>query len=143
MSADENIAVVERLVNAFNERDFRLADALFAVGYVSHNPPPFGKGTGEAVGGIESWHALLEAVPDARAELIRLIPKDDRVIAHTFVHGRHEQQLGMIAPSHDEIVLEFIKIYRIENGRIAEDWGLVDALELMRQLGASPTPVRA
>jgi predicted ester cyclase len=31
-------------------------------------------------------------------------------------------------------------VYRIANGKIAEQWGIDDAMGLMRQLGAIPSP---
>jgi predicted SnoaL-like aldol condensation-catalyzing enzyme len=129
----DNTAIVEQLVDAFNQRDFRRAERLYARGYVNHNPLPVAKDRPETLG-TSGMRGLVEAVPDARSEIVQLVDKGNLVILHTLVRGTNED---------GDVAVEFVNVFRLENGRICESWALVDALELMRQLGVSLEPSQA
>ena len=48
-----------------------------------------------------------------------------------------------VSATERQVSFEFIHIFRLAEGRIVERWGLVDAMGLMMQLGAIPTPQAA
>jgi len=45
-----------------------------------------------------------------------------------------------IPPTGKEVEFTGISVYRIEAGKIAEEWTVEDELGLMRQIGAFPGP---
>ena len=45
-----------------------------------------------------------------------------------------------VAPTGKAISVEAISVFRIANGKIAEEWTVWDALGLLQQVGAVPTP---
>jgi predicted ester cyclase len=48
-----------------------------------------------------------------------------------------------IAPTGREVRLTAIEIFRLANGKIAEQWVQVDNLGMLQQLGALPPPAPA
>jgi predicted SnoaL-like aldol condensation-catalyzing enzyme len=139
MTSDESRAIVQRLLDAFNAREFDRAERLYAPDYVNHSPPPFAKPGGETQG-TRGMRDLVEGIPDARAEVVRLVEKGNLIVLHSLVRGRHAAPLGDIDATDGDVALEFINIFRIEGGRICESWGLVDSLDLLRQLGVTLEP---
>ena len=121
----ENTAIVAQLVDTFNQREFRRAERLFAREYVNRAPAPYARYRPETLG-TSGMYGLVAIVPDARAEIVQLVDKGDLVVLHTLVRG-HTQD--------GDVAVEFVNVFRLENGRICESWGLVDALEVMRRLG--------
>lgn len=143
MSVSENKAVAERLLDAFNARDFDRAREIFADDYVNHNPPPFPGADAGREGNVLAMKIFTEAFPNARAETVNLIAEGDLVVLHDIVRGTHEGDFMGVPATRKDSRTDFIHIFRIADGRIAERWGLIDAMGLMQQLGAIPAPAAA
>jgi steroid delta-isomerase-like uncharacterized protein len=142
MSTEQNKAVVERLLEAFNRDDAEALKDTFALEYVNHNPPPMGFG-GDREGQVKVMRYFRQAFPDARAEVVNLIAEGDMVAVHDRVYGTHKGEFMGAAATGREVTVEFIHIFRVVDGRIVERWGLIDAMALMQQLGALPAPETA
>lgn len=133
--SDANVAVVKRLNDLVNTRNWAAMDELFASDYVDHN----------ASWSIRSVEDLKLLLADAhrrfaiRNELVDVIACGDRVVARVLSRGRHQADAFGIPPTGKETVLESIEIYRFAGGRIQERWVVSDALDLLRQIGA-PLP---
>jgi predicted ester cyclase len=140
MSATDNKAVAEDLLDAFNARDFDRARGIFADDYVNHNPPPFPGADAGRDGNLLAMRTLVEAFPDAQATTDHLLAEGDLVVVHDTVRGTHEGDLMGVSPTGKQVEVEFIHVFRIAGGRIAERWGLIDAMGLMQQIGALPAP---
>ena len=48
-----------------------------------------------------------------------------------------------IAPTGNQVRVDGMTISRIEDGKIVEEWDIYDALGMMQQLGAIPSPEEA
>src|SRR5919108_5188507 len=139
VSVDESKAVMQRLVDAFNERDFEALEDLFAPDYVNHNPPPFPGFSGDRDSQLRVMRGFTDAVSDARAEVAHIIAEGDLVVLHDFVRGTNDGDFFFGVPATGkQVQAEFVHIWRIADGRIAERWGLIDGMSLMQQLGAMP-----
>ena len=105
---------------------------------------PSGIGTGRGVQGFRDWHQIpfLNGMPD-RGRYV------DDITYHFFGDGdyaavtgwpnmiqtvSHDGWLG-IAPSGKRITMKSLDFWRIENGKIRENWVMVDILDAYRQLG--------
>lgn len=105
---------------------------------------PAGAGTGRGIDGFRSWRQIpfLKAMPDRG-------PKADQVTYHFFGDNTHCAVTGWpnmiqtlthdgwlgIAPSGKEITMRSLDFWRSGNGRIRENWVMVDILDTYRQLG--------
>lgn len=85
--------------------------------------------------------AMYESVlPGYWIETEDLMAEGDKVHLRGKVHGIHKGPLGNIPPTGKKVAFDIHITYRIESGKIAEHWMLVDMMALMQQIGAMPTP---
>ncbi len=67
-----------------------------------------------------------------------LIAEGDKVCVCARFRGTHEGDLMGIAPTGKTVMLPFIIVYRIADGKIAGHTMAIDQLDLMKQLGVMP-----
>ena len=65
-----------------------------------------------------------------------LLAVDSKVILRVRTRATHTGEFHGLQPTHRQITLTGIVIYRIVEGRIAESWGELDLMGLFRQLRA-------
>jgi ketosteroid isomerase-like protein len=134
VSALDNTHVVERLLNAFSNRDAETIEAVLAPDFVNHDPPSLpGVGTDRA-GVVVAMEYLHAAFDDARAELVCVIADGERVAVHDRLRGTHRGDFQGIAPTGREIDVDFIHLFRVVDGLIVERRGIADVATLRDQL---------
>ena len=82
------------------------------------------------------WTTLLRAYPDLHVAVEDLIAEGDKVVCRNVVTGTHQGEYLGLPPTGRSVTYDEIFIFRFEDGRIAETWGVVDVLAQLRQLGA-------
>ena len=84
----------------------------------------------------------MQAFPDRNVELLDVIAEGDRVAIRTRVTGTNTGgAVWFGAPANDRPVdFESWAMYRLEDGKVAESWGLNDGIAAMIQLGAWEPP---
>jgi len=117
-----------------------LKDALaevYADDVVLHEP-------GEDIVGIEGLAQFVSmmrsAMPDLRITLEDDMAEGDKVVSRWIAQGTHQGELMGIAPTGNQVTVTGITIHRIEEDKIVEEWENWDALGLMQQIGAVPSP---
>ena len=74
------------------------------------------------------------AFPDTRHEIDDLIAEADRVVLRTTARATHRGRFEGIDATGRSVEFTGLVVYRIANGRIAESWGEIDFLRLIREL---------
>ncbi|TPW27182.1 ester cyclase [Pararhizobium mangrovi] len=105
---------------------------------------PAGIGTGRGIDGFRNWHQIpfLNAMPDRGRDAGGTTHHFFADRAYAAVTGwpnmvqtvSHDGWMG-IAPSGTRIALRSLDFWRLENGRIRENWVLIDLLHAYDQLG--------
>jgi steroid delta-isomerase-like uncharacterized protein len=134
----ENETLVARFFDEFcNGRREDVADEIIAGDYVSHGPqaPP-----AEGPEGVKSRVSVYQDSLDGNWEVQEIFSAGDRVVARWIGSGTHKGELMGIAPTGKPISVEAISVFRIADGKIAEEWTVWDALGLLQQVGAVPAP---
>ena len=137
MSTSENQALVRRfLEEAYNQGDLAVGDELLAADCVFYTPAP--------IRGIAGWKqfatAFLMAFPDDLQVIIDdMFAAGDKVAARWTARGTHRGSLRGIPPSGNQVTWLGMALYSVSDGKIAEVWGLNDALGIMQQIGAIPS----
>ena len=81
---------------------------------------------------------------EPRFEQFDMIGADDLVAVRLRVKGTHRGELMGVAPSGDQVDVEQITIFKLDNeGRCMERWVRLDELSFLQQIGAMPTPAAA
>jgi steroid delta-isomerase-like uncharacterized protein len=79
------------------------------------------------------------AFPDQRVTIEDLVAEDDRVVNRSTYTGTHLGEFQGIPPTGKRFTIGGINVSRIANGRIVEDWTILDQLGMLQQLGVIPT----
>lgn len=111
----------------------RYLDASYARYVAPARPPDRPERAGGAVDGLPC------SVPDIEIRLEAVIVENDLVAFRSTMRGTHEGEFLGLAPTHRSVTVGLIDIWRIDNGRVVEQWGGPDMFDLLRQLGADFT----
>jgi predicted ester cyclase len=136
MLTDDNKALVQRFFDeVINQKNLTALDQFVAPNAVNHTVPA---GLPQAPNQFISMH--LNAFPDAQATVEDLLADGDKVVARVNYRATQQGAFRSISPTSKPITVMGINIFRIENGKIVEHWGLADRINALRQLGVAPTP---
>jgi steroid delta-isomerase-like uncharacterized protein len=132
-----NESVVRRLLEeVFNRGSTDLLTELIAVDHVGHDP------FGDHYGPEGLRIAVVEyraAFPDLRVTVEDLVTEGDKVVHRFTLWGTHAGPFMGIPPTGRVVTAAGIAIDRLADGKVAESWVSLDALNLLRQLGAVQT----
>ena len=136
VSSEENKRVVADFVERCqNKHDLAAADEIFHPDFVNHYAPE-GKALPSVPGRPGSsfqrfYGMLLTAFPDATVTIDEQIAERDLVATRKTLRGTHRGELWRLRPTGNRIELEFIDIFRVRDGKLAEHWTHID-LEALR-----------
>ncbi len=133
-------AAFSRFHDAVNTGDLEvistMIDEVVAPDVLFHAPVPTGATGVQALRQV--WEVLLRAFPDLHVAVEDLIAEGDKVVARNTVTGTHQGDFRGLPPTGKSVTYNEIFIVRFAGRRIAEIWGVVDALAQMKQLGMIP-----
>ena len=110
-----------------------LARAALAPDFID-NTLPSGRAQGVA-GVLKASSTFRTAVPDLRCEVEQMIVAGDRVVTQLHFTGHFTGSFMGKAGQGQRVDFIATDIYRISDGRIAEDWHLEDNLTFLQQIG--------
>lgn len=141
MSVETNKAVIRRLMDeVVNAGNLDVIDELLAPDFVNHNPLP--GATPDRDGFKQAFQNLHAAFPDLHVIDTDLIGEEDRVVTLRGFEGTQNGPFMGVPPTGKRIILDGMTVFRVVNGQIAERWGVLDMLGVMRQLGLIPESAR-
>lgn len=120
MSVDQNKALI-RLVfeEALNQGNLAVVDQVFAPNFVDHSTPyqlPGPKG-------VKDYFTKVRAgFPNLHVTIDDLIAEEDKVVVRTTWWGTQQGNYEGIAPTGKQVTRSMIQIFRLEDGRILEEW---------------------
>ena len=139
-STSETRTIARRFIQAWNAGRHQIVDELAAPDLtVSYTHFP------QAFEGPESFKAMLSQThrffPDLAIEVHDVVAEDDRAAVRWTYRGtfREGEMFGVEAAG-QPVEVTGVTIYRIADGKVKSERGIVDNLALMMQLGAEPVP---
>lgn len=136
MSTEANKILARRVFEeVLNGRNLDLLDELAAPDYVEHSPLP-GQGTG--VSGIRDRYRVLFNAFDFQFTVEDVIAEGDKVVLRWTQTGTHVGPIFDMPATGRSSRTTGIEIWRVENGRLAEHWDVVDLFGQLMQLGLLP-----
>lgn len=116
----------------FVQKNFDALPELMREDYIQHNPlVPTGREGFEAF--FKAWFA---ASPDFRYDLKQIVSEGDRVWVYGTYSGTHGADWLGVPASGRTYAFDAVDIFRIEDGKLAEHWDVLDTYSLLRQIGA-------
>jgi predicted ester cyclase len=138
MINDDNKSLVRRFYDeALNARRLDAIDELALADYIEHEPLP---GQRDGLVGLKDRASMLIEGLTSTFTIHDVIAEGDRVVVRWSNAGTHSREFLGIPPTGRSFDFAGIDIYRIENGRMAEHWHVVDQLTMLQQLGLLPAP---
>lgn len=124
---------VRRLIEeVLNGRDYSVLPELLHENYVYRAP-------GEELRGVEAlqglFHTFHVAFPDLALEIDDMFGAGDRVATAFTLTGTHRGPMMGMPATGRSVSIHGIILSRLREGRIVEEWELVDFSTLMQQLG--------
>ena len=120
-----------------NKRDLDLHDELVRQDYIEHDPLP---GQGEGLDGIRERYTMLIEGLDPRFTIEDEIAEGDRVVVRWTNSGTHVGEFLGVPATNRPFSIAGIDIYRVQDGKLAEHWHVVDMYAQLIQLGLLPAP---
>ena len=137
---ERNKNVVREFIGAINARDWGRLDAVVARDFTRHScaaPPIYGRNELEAY-----LRSELEIFPDAQETIEDIVAERDRVAVRHGFQGTQKGAMGPYPASGRLMSAQYLAIYRLAEGVIAEAWVEWDNLSGLVQLGHLTPGVR-
>lgn len=142
---DAPATLIRRIIDeAFNAGQFDVVDETLAAEYLDHQAGPDAPRGPEGFKGFV--RAFRTAFPDVEVTVEDLIAERDKVALRVTWHGTQLGALGGVPATGRSVEFAGFHVYRVEDGKVTEHWGLQDDLGLLLQLGVvapgtvPPTP---
>jgi steroid delta-isomerase-like uncharacterized protein len=137
--SNEGIELVTRLTEeAYNKGNLSVVDDVCSPDFICHASGAPGPLVGpEALKGLIA--SFRTAFPDLHLHVEDIFAQGDRVAQRSLIHGTHKGMFaGRIPPTGKEAKFETIFIFRVANGKLAEEWTEQDTLGFLQQIGVIP-----
>lgn len=124
--------VLRQHYEVWNQAKYNLIDEIYSENFACHFIDGLEATGREAMRDFISGHR--ESFPDWTEEVMDIVADGDRVVSRYNSTGTHEGDFQGIAATGRKVSIPEVSIYRLEQGRIVEQWGFPDGLGLVRQL---------
>jgi steroid delta-isomerase-like uncharacterized protein len=135
---EQNKEVVRRYWNGkWNKRRSEILDELQTLDVTYH-------GTSMTMNGVEEYKQVyggfLSAFHDTQITIEELLAEGDKVMSRVSVNGVHKGDFEGIPPTGKVFTISLFTVFRLIDGKIVEEWEVLDELGLMHQLGMELGP---
>lgn len=132
-----NIALMHEALAALGRKDLDTCVGLLTPNFIINLA-----GMPYAKHGPQTWRTgaevLFSAFPDIQLEVEDMFASEDKVAVRLRLFGTHTGEFLGTPPTGKRIAYLSHEVYRIANGKIAEEWICSDMLTLLTQIGAIP-----
>ena len=134
---EANKKLVRSLIEeVMNKRQPAAVDRFLATDFIEHNPNlPQGRD-----GRKQFVAAVLAGFSDYRGEIVEILAEGDKVVVRTQWSGTQDGPFLGLPPSGNKVRFSTADFFRIEGGKVAEHWDVVDSLPRAVALGLVPPP---
>ena len=143
ITEEEAKALVESTFKIWNEGNLAIVDELYDPDIIRHDCS-----LPEDIVGLDAFKdyvtLLRVSYPDFNVTLDELIVKGDKIVIRwTLIctnTGPLQTSMGELPPTDKKLLLPGVDIFRLVNGKIAEQWVFYNQLDGSLQLGFTLTP---
>ena len=131
----DHTATLRRMYDLLNRQDIEAFGDVLAEDFVEHEQLPGGPPTKE---GVKAFFRMqIAAFPDLAMTVEDVVAGGDKVVARVRFTGTHQGEFMGLPATGRTVDVPLIDIMRFsDDGLVHEHWGVLDAMTMMRQLGA-------
>jgi len=142
MGTQENKEVVRKIEEAWDSGKIDDIAQYFAPTFHNHSGV---QGMPHDIDTIKMVHGMsMGAMPDRKIEILDLIAEGDKVVVRCRMSGTNSGGFPWFGAdaNNNKVDAEFFGLYRLENGKVVEHWGVNDGISILAQVGAwTPPPM--
>jgi steroid delta-isomerase-like uncharacterized protein len=138
--SNENKQIAQRFMEeCWNQGKLDAVRELVASGCNYHDPvfPSLTSGADNIRRHIEACRG---GFPDLKFTVDDTIAERNEVVHHWTARGTHKAQFLGMPPTNRKATVSGTSIYRMDGGKIVEQWSDWNLMSLMDQLGVAPAP---
>lgn len=138
MNVEANKQVVRRYYDeVLNERAIDVLPEIAVVDYEEHDPLP---GQGIGLSGFIDRVTMLTTAIEQHFTIEDVVAEGDRVVVRWTTNAKQVGDFLGIPATGKSYTIAGIDIHRLQDGKMAEHWHVVDLLSMLQQVGVIPTP---
>ncbi|MEH6550315.1 MAG: ester cyclase [Pseudomonadales bacterium] len=131
----QNIDLIQRMVLAYQTGDLDAHDDIWAEDVIWHGPPGFGDVHGYKAFKRDVLKGIYyQLFPDFYDDVEVQIADDEWISATGFVCGTHTGDWFGVKGTGKTACLRYSDFWRVENGKLKENWLMIDQIGLTQQL---------
>lgn len=137
---DTKTIVLRFFEEAINGHDIPALDRFCSDSYIWHGAEDESEELPEVRGLTEFKklvQAFLDAFPDFHTDIRDVVADEDRVVVRYVEGGTHAGDFIGVKASHKHVLWPGIGIFRVEDGKIAEEWFQSAIVAKIEQAGSS------
>lgn len=136
--SEKNKETVRDCFEEASRGNFDALDSIVSPDYLLHP-----EGVRGSEGLAETVQGYREAIGGLTVTIDQQFTEGDYVTTRFTIRGRHEGELMGAAPTGRNVEFTGLTVSRCRDGRIEEEWELVDTMSLLQQVGALPEMAQA
>ena len=122
LTCEANKAIVRRIYEeGYSRGDVSIYDELYQPNFVHHSKTIHDIEPG-AAGEAESMIRFRQAIPDVQFTILDQIAERDLVATRLRINGNPTGQFGDVGPEGGVFDVQTMVLFRMEDGRVAEEW---------------------
>jgi predicted ester cyclase len=122
--------LLDGYVAAVNAHDLGTFPEIFTESYIQHS----GRSPSGLRAQITNYQRIFENWPDFQTRIEDRIFAPGKIVARATLSATHTRTVRGFAPTGRRVGWATIDIWRVENGKLAEHWDVVDIAGLLKQL---------
>jgi steroid delta-isomerase-like uncharacterized protein len=132
MSHSNEVTMRRYIEEVVNNGNLSLLDEIIHPDYVFRSPA-------QELHGLDNLRSLFStyrsAFPDLHVEIEELVAGGDKAVIRFNLSGTHEGDLMGIEATGKPVKINGMTLSRFDNGRVIDEWELLDQFDLYQQLG--------
>lgn len=143
MSAETHLSLIRALHGIWSTGDLSRLEAIYAPDFTAYWPPSAERPVRRGLDGVRfGVRAVRDAFPDWVETIADIFAAGDRVASRCVCQGTHLGPFAGAPPTGRRIEVHDISIFRIAEGRVVEQWCMIDEVGRLRQLAVGEARLR-
>jgi predicted ester cyclase len=138
VSIEKNVTIIRTAFETLQRGDLEACAGQLTENFVVNLPGLPGPRYGREIWKLGA-QAMRDGFPDLHLTIEDIFGAGDRVAVRLRFGGTHTGPFLDVPATHRQVTFTSIEIYRVDGGRIAEEWVSPDMMGLMRQI-TEPDP---